>query len=147
MVSKALHIEPDVRITKLSGFVWAQPSQGHRDESADRGLRRQAAGCCEGVEAIVSELARRDIVPDVAGPYGLDQQILDEAAELLLRVCEVFTSMQDCGEFGIMVLVANERIGLEHGFELLTNISCSVPDFREIFEVMAEVAFVPRDQD
>jgi len=98
------------------------------------------------MEAIVSELARRDIVADVVGPYALDQQIPDEAAELLLRVCEVFTSMQECGEFGTMVLTANERIGLEHGFELLTNVSCSVPDFREIFEVMADVAFVPRDQ-
>ena len=66
---------------------------------------------------------------------------------MLLRVREVLTSVQECGEFGTMVLMANERIGLEHGFEPLTNVSSSIPDFREIFEVMADVAFVPRDQD
>ena len=30
----------------------AQPSQNDRDEPADRDLGRQAAGCCEGVEAV-----------------------------------------------------------------------------------------------
>jgi hypothetical protein len=36
----------------------------------------------------------------------------------------------------------NGRVGLEHGF-----VFSLVPDFREMFEVMADVAFVPRDQD
>jgi hypothetical protein len=45
----------------------AQPGQSDRDEPPDRGLGRQAAGCCEGVEAVARKLVRRDIIPKLAG--------------------------------------------------------------------------------
>jgi hypothetical protein len=50
-----------------------QSSQSDRDEPAERGLRRQVAGCCQGVDAVARELVRSDIVPDVAGLCALRQ--------------------------------------------------------------------------
>jgi len=51
---------------RFRGGSCAQPSQGDHDEPADRGLRRQAAGCCEGMEAVARELVRRDVIAEVA---------------------------------------------------------------------------------
>ena len=70
-----------------------QPSDSNHDEPSDRGLGRQAAGGCEGVEAVARELVRRDIAPDGAGLCGLGQQVSDQVAELLLRSGEMLTSM------------------------------------------------------
>jgi hypothetical protein len=81
----------------------AQPGQSDRDEPADRGLGRQAAGCCEGVEAVARELLRRDIVPDVAGLGGVAQQVSDQVDELLLRSRDVLTPVQERREFGSVV--------------------------------------------
>src|SRR5215218_8170566 len=83
----------------------AQPSQSDRDEPADRGLRRQAVGCCEGVEAVARKLLRRHIVPDVAGLCASGQQVSDEVAELLLRSGDLLVSMQERREFGVVVPV------------------------------------------
>jgi hypothetical protein len=46
-----------------------------------------------------------------------------------------------------MVLVGNERVGLEHGFEPLASVASLVPDCGEIFEVAGDLPFVPGDQD
>jgi hypothetical protein len=67
----------------------AQPSQNNRDETADRGLGRQAAGGSERVETIARELVRGHVGPNVAGLRGLRQWVLDQAAELLLRSVNV----------------------------------------------------------
>src|SRR5215211_4866309 len=124
-----------------------QPGQGNRDEPVDRGLGRQAAGCCEGVEAIVSKLLGRDIIPDVARIRGLGQQVSDDVREVLLRSVGVLTSMQERREFAGVALVLDECVGLEHGFEPLTRVAGLVPDFGEMFEVAADVTFVPGEQD
>ena len=71
----------------------AQSSQSDHDESSYRGLGRQAAGCCEGVEAVARKLLRRDIIPDVAGLCGLGQQISDDVREVPLRLGDVLISM------------------------------------------------------
>src|SRR5918998_6494861 len=78
---------------------WAQPGQGDRDEPADRGLGRQAAGCCEGVEAVARKLLGSDVIPDVARIRGLGQQVSDDLREVLLRSVSVLTSMQERREF------------------------------------------------
>jgi len=44
-------------------------------------------------------------------------------------------------------LVGDERISLEDGFESLAGASSLVSDFGEIFEVTADLAFVPGEQD
>ena len=124
-----------------------QPSQGNRDEPADRGLGRQAAGRCEGVEAVTRELVGRDIFPETAGLGGLGQQVSNEVAELLLCSGDVLTPMQECLKLGAVVLVLNERVCLEHGFEPLANVAGFVPDLGEILEVAADLTFVPGDQD
>src|SRR5688572_9336248 len=100
-----------------------QPSQGDRDEPADRGLRRQAAGRREGVEAVARELVRRDVVPETAGPCALGHQVSDQLAQLVLRSCDVFASMQECRERGAVVVMVNERVGVEHGFEPLSGVA------------------------
>ena len=129
----------------------AQPSQSDRDEPADRGLGRQAAGCREGVEAVARKLVRRDIVADVAGLCSVGQQVSDEVAELLLRSDDVLTSMQECrefdAEFDAVVLVGNERVSFEYSFESLASVASLVPDFGEMFEVAGDLTFVPGEQD
>jgi hypothetical protein len=37
--------------------------------------------------------------------------------ELSLRAREVLTSIEERGEFGTAMLIANERVGLYYGFE------------------------------
>ena len=127
----------------------AQPSQSDGDESADRGFGRQTASCCEGVEAVARELVRRDIIPNVAGLCGLDQQVSDHVAELLLRPGDVLTSMQECREFGAVVLavVGDEGVGLQHSFEPLGSTASLVPEYGEMFEVAGDMTFVPSKQD
>src|SRR5215207_5546118 len=124
-----------------------QPGQGDLDEPADRGLGRQAAGCCEGVEAVARKLLGRDIVPDVARIRGLGQQVSDDVREVLLRSVGVLTSMQERREFARVALVLDECVGLEHGFEPLTRVARLIPDSGEMFEVAADVTFVPGEQD
>ena len=56
------------------------------------------------MEAVAREFVGRDIVPEVAGLCGLGQQVSDQVAELLLRSGDVLASMQECREFGAVVL-------------------------------------------
>lgn len=81
----------------------AQPSQSDRDEPADRGLGRQAAGCGKGVQAIARELIRRDIIPEVTGLGPFGEQILDHVAKPLLRSGGLLASTQERREFGAVV--------------------------------------------
>ena len=99
----------------------AQSSQSDRDEPADRGLGRKAAGRCEGVEAVARKLVGRDVTPDVVGLYGLDKQDFNHIVDLLLSSGDVRTSMQECSELRARVLmgkalVGDERVSLEHSF-------------------------------
>ena len=74
---------------------------------------------CQGVEAVARKLLRRDIITDLTGLRGLDQQVSDQVAELLLRPGDVLTSMQERCEFGVVVpvgLVGEESVSLEHSF-------------------------------
>lgn len=127
-----------------NGSAWRpQPGQRDLDEPVDRGLGRQAAGRCEGVEAIGRKLAGRDIIPEAASLCALGEQVSDEIAELLLRPGDVLTSMQARREFGAVVLVGNERVGLKHSFEPLASIASLVADCYKIFKVAADLTFVP----
>ncbi len=72
-----------------------QPSQNDRDELADRGLGRQAAGCCEGVEAVARELVsmqeRREfgvVVP--VGLVGIERVGLQHSFEPLASVASLY---------------------------------------------------------
>jgi len=60
----------------------AKPSESYGHQPAYRGLRRQAARCCEGVKAVGSELARRDIVPKVSGGRAVGKQTSYEVMDL-----------------------------------------------------------------
>jgi len=71
-----------------------QPGKRDSDEAAGRGLRRQASGRREGVEAVARELVGSDVVPDVAGPCALGEQIPEKGVELLLRPGDVFAPVQ-----------------------------------------------------
>jgi len=99
------------------------------------------------VEAVARELVRRDIVPEVAGPCALGQQVSDEALEVLLRSSDVLTSVQECRELGAVMLAGDEGVGLEHGFEPLACVPGPVADFSEKFEMRGHLTFVPGNQD
>ena len=66
---------------------------------------------------------------------------------MLLRSGDVLASMQECGEFGAVVLLGNERIRLEHGFQPLAGVTRLVADLSELFEVSGDLTFVPGNQD
>jgi hypothetical protein len=55
--------------------------------------------------------------------------------------------MQERREFGAVMLVGNERKGLEDSFEPFASVASLIPNFGEIFEVASDVTFVPGDQD
>ena len=46
-----------------------------------------------------------------------------------------------------VVLVGDERVGLEHSFESSASIAGLVADFGELFEVAGDLTFVPGGQD
>src|SRR6266496_2067342 len=135
------------RVRVGSGAGGAQTNQSNHDEPADGGLGPQATRSCEGVEAVARELVRRDIIAEVPGFCPLDQQVSDEIGELLLCAGDMLTSMQECREFGPVVLVGHERERVEHSFEPLASVARSVADFREIFEMARYLTFMPSDQD
>ena len=97
------------------------------------------------MEAVARELVGRDIVRDVAGLCGLGQ-VSDEVAGLLQRSSQVFASIHECRQFGAVVLVGDERVGLEHSCELLASVALA-PDLGETFEVAGDQTFVPGDKD
>lgn len=125
----------------------AQSSQCYRDEPADCGLARQAAGSCEGVEAEARKFIGRNVIPKITFLRAFDQQISDEVVKPLLRTGDMRALMQKCREFGAVVLVGNERESLEHGFQSLTGVARLIPDCGKLFEVAVDLAFVPGDQD
>jgi hypothetical protein len=99
------------------------------------------------VKAVARKLVRRDIIPEVAGFCALGQQVSDEMPEVLLRTGDVLPAMQECRELGAVMLVGNEREGLEHGFEPLASVASLVPNFGEMFEVGCDLTLMPGDQD
>jgi len=99
------------------------------------------------VEAVAREFLGRNVVPEVAGLCALDQQAPDEAGEVLLRSGDVLTSMQERRQLGAVVLVVNERVGLEHSFEPRVGFASLVSEAGELSEMAGDLAFVPGDQD
>jgi hypothetical protein len=99
-----------------------QCSQSQGDESANRSLGRQAAGGCEGVEAVVRELVSRDVVVKVAALCSLDQQVADEVVQVLPCSGDMVTAMKEGRQFGAVVLMLDERVGLEHSGKLLASV-------------------------
>jgi len=93
------------------------------------------------------EKVRHNLVAEVAPLCGLGQHLSDEVAKLLLRSGDLLTSMHEWGEFGAVVLVGDERVGLQHSFEPLTSVASLVPDLDEMLEVAGELTFVPGNQD
>ena len=75
-----------VHTTLLRG---TEPSEGERDEPADRRVGREAAGRAQRVEAVTHEFVGRNVIPDVAGLRGVDQHVPNEVAELMLRPCDL----------------------------------------------------------
>lgn len=55
--------------------------------------------------------------------------------------------MQARREFGAVVLVGNERVGLKHSFEPLASIASLVADCYKMFKVAADLTFVPGHQN
>jgi hypothetical protein len=99
------------------------------------------------VQAVAREFVRGDIIPRVASLCPLGYQVSDDSAEVLLGSGDVLASMQECREFGAVVLIGDEREGLEHGLEPLASAASLVPKLGKLFEVDGDVTFVPGDQD
>jgi hypothetical protein len=66
---------------------------------------------------------------------------------VLLRSGIVLTPMDECREFAVVVLMGNQRVGLEDRLEPLARVAGLVADLGEIFEVAGDLSFVPGDQD
>ena len=88
-ITRALH-QPD----GVQSGPGLQPRQGYRHQPANRGLGRQAARGCQGVEAVACELVRRDIISDFAVSRRLVQEIAHQAMKVLMRPGDVLALMQ-----------------------------------------------------
>lgn len=102
------------------------------------------------MEAVVHELIRRDIAPDIAALLSLGHEVSDHATELLIRQRDLPASMHECRQFGVVVptgLMGDESIGLEHCFESLSGVAGLVSDFGEIVEVGCDLTFMPGVKD
>lgn len=72
----------------------AQAVECDGDEPTDGGLRRQAAGCGEGVQTVAGQLARVDVAADFACPGGGGDQPRDEGVQVLDGAFDVLALMQ-----------------------------------------------------
>jgi hypothetical protein len=109
--------QADRGTARIGSGAGAQTGQSDGDEPPDCGLGRQAAGCCEGVEAVARELLGCDVVPDIAVFGGLGKQVPNEVADVLLRLGDALVAMKESRELVVAVpagLVGDEREGLEH---------------------------------
>jgi hypothetical protein len=84
------------------------------------------------VQAVAGQFRGRDIVPDVVGPRGLGQQICYEAEQVPLGLGDMLAAMQERRHVVVMMLVLDERIGLEYGTQPLTGVVGLVPDVSEM---------------
>src|SRR5262249_50900214 len=71
----------------------------------------------------------------------------DQVVEVLVSSCDVLTSLHQRREIDVLVLVANERVRLEHHPESLAWITSLLPERRELGEMAGNVPFMPGDQD
>ena len=100
-----------------------QTAQGQRDEAPNGGLRFEASGRAEGVQAIGREFLRRDVRSDRPILRGIGDQSLNEVAKLVFRFGDLFVVMDQRRDFAVVVLrrvVGDERISLQDGTEPAT---------------------------
>ncbi len=95
-----------------------------------------------GVEAVTRKFVRCNIVPKVTSRRAFGQQVPDEPTELLCPD-DVFTSVEECRKFCVVMCLGNEREGLWHSHELLASVTSLVPNYGETLEVAVYLALVP----
>ena len=71
------------------------------------------------MEAVARELVGRNVLPNLAVLGAFAEHVPDEPLEMLLRPHDVLAMVQESRKLGAVVLVANKRVCLEHGFEPL----------------------------
>jgi hypothetical protein len=117
------------------------------DQPSDGGSGRQRAGGRDRVQAVGRQLAGSDVVAEVAGVCGLGEQLAEELAEMLLGARGVLSAMQQGGDLAAVVLVPDERVGLEHRCESLGGRSRLLGEAGELSQVTGDLPLVPRVQD
>jgi hypothetical protein len=120
------------------------------DEPADRRRGRQVLGCGEGVQAVVGELLRRDIVPDIACLRSLGQKTAEKIEEPVTRVRDVLASMEERADPGVARpgrLADDRRVGLEDGLQSLLGVDRPVADLGKTIEMFCDLTLVPGEQD
>jgi hypothetical protein len=127
--------------------IRTQARENDLDEPPNGGLGRQAAGCRDGVEAVVGKFVRRDILSYGARLGSLFQKIPHKASEVIMRTGEVVAMVDERGEFGPVVLVANHRVGLEDGLESLVRVTVSVTELGKLPEMVSDLPFMPSEQN
>ena len=99
------------------------------------------------MKAVVRELVRCDIAPEVACGCTLGQQIPYEAPQVMFRSGDVVTLVQDRRELVAVVLMEDQGVGIENGLETIVRATGSVPKLGELLEVAPDLPLVPRDQN
>jgi len=116
-----------------------QPSHGR--------LGREVIGSGEGMKAVARELSGGDIASDLTVLDPCVEQVFDERRECLLRMSDVVTLVQQCSKFVTVVLVPDERVRRQDGMQSLDRTNPLSREFRELFQMSTDLAFVPRMQD
>ena len=99
------------------------------------------------MEAVARELVGWHVVANLAGRCGIGDQAFNQVAQVVLGAGDVGAAMEDGRELGAVMLVLDERVGLQHSVESLGGTAGPISDSEEMLEVGAHLAFVPRQQD
>src|SRR4029450_9895898 len=99
------------------------------------------------MQAVAGPPSRRHIIADLAAGYGPGQQVPDEVAELLGGSGHVGTAMQQRRQVPAVMLVDNQRVGLQDRLEPLASVTGAVSDLGELSKVLGDLALVPGEQD
>ena len=99
------------------------------------------------MQAVTGQLFRRHIIANLAAGRALGQQVPDEVPELLVSSGDMRTAMQQRRHVAAVMLVDNQRVGLQDRLEPLASVTGVVSDLRELFEVLGDLALVPGEKD
>jgi hypothetical protein len=130
-----------------SGRRWAQSGENEADQASDGSLGWEFPSGSQGAEAIPCELVWRDVASHGFGVRRLGEYIAHEPMEMPLRRCDVPAAMEGARHFAVVVLVLNERVGMEDSLQSLANIVLSVAELGEMFQVPTDLALVPSEKD
>jgi len=99
------------------------------------------------MEAVAGQFVSSHVIPKLPGPSALQKQVPDEPLQLFPCSGHVLTPMQQRGYRRCVMLVRNERVGLENRLEPLACTTRLISDRGELLDVAVNLTTMPGDED